>query len=310
MKHDVSIIIPTWNGKDLLAKYLPSVIVAAEKLGDTFKELIVVDDASTDDSDQFLRRTFPQVTIVSHSKNRGFINAINSGIGHASGSLVLLLNSDIEPHPDAFMPLIRHFDDPLLFGVSGRIYGDDKKTFLYGNRGASFRFGHFYLREKDEYATSQNLFVCGGAGIFSRDKFLALGGFDTLYSPMYYEEQDISYRALKRGWHIAYEPTSVMYHEIRGTIGKLARSKKLSYLSARNNYLFVIKNITDIRYTLQALFCIPLFLLRDVCQLKFRFWIAFACALPRIPHALYNRLKEQPHRRCSDRDILSRVASS
>lgn len=302
-----SIVIPNWNGKALLAKYLPSVINAAKQLGSNLKEIIVVDDGSTDNSAEFVIQNFPSVKILRHEKNIGFHRAVNSGFKASTGKIVILLNSDIEPEQNAFTTLVPHFKDPLLFGVSGRIYAEDKKTFLYGNRGGYFKHGHFSLAEKDEYATSQNLFVCGGGGAFSREKFLTLGGFDTLYYPFYYEEQDVSYRALKRGWHIAYEPKSLMYHEIRGSIGKKMKNKKISYISARNNYLFAIKNITDLNYTVQMLFFIPIFLLRDISKLKFRFWIAFIMAIPRIPQAVIKRFKEQAFFAKKDKDIFLQV---
>jgi len=310
MKKTVSIVIPNWNGKKLLAKNLPAVISAAEKLGNTLHEIIVVDDGSADDSSMFIKKEFPSVRLIELKKNVGFHTATNTGFKESAADIVILLNSDIEPHPDAFISLVPHFEDPDLFGVNGRIYSGDKKDFLYGNRGAYFKWGHFFLCEKNEFDTSQNLFVCGGAGAFDRKKFLSLGGFDTLYHPFYYEEQDISYRALKHGWHIDYETKSIMYHQIRGSIGKKMNQKKISYISARNNYLFVIKNMTDLDHTCAFILFIPLFLVRDLFRLQFRFWIAFAMALPRIPSALLKRFKEQKNYTRTDKEILRIVIQS
>jgi len=310
MQKTVSIIIPNWNGKKLLAKNLPSVLAAADKLETALHEIIIVDDGSTDGSSSFLNERFPSVTVIALEKNVGFHRATNIGFNKSSSDIVILLNSDVEPAPDAFIHLIPHFDNPELFGVNGRIYSGDKQNFLYGNRGAYFKWGHFFLCEKNEFDSSQNLFVCGGAGAFDRKKFLALGGFDILFSPFYYEEQDVSYRALKRGWHIRYEPASIMYHQVRGSIGKKISTKRIGYISARNNYLFVVKNITDIDYTLATLLFIPLFLIRDIFCLRFRFWIAFAMTLPRIPSALIKRFKEHKYSVRTDKEILRSVIQS
>jgi O-antigen biosynthesis protein len=307
MQKTVSIVIPNWNGKELLLKNIPAIIQAGKELGSALQEIIVVDDGSTDGSAECVHTAFPSVTVIALKENIGFHRATNTGFQKSTAEIVILLNSDIEPAPGAFTPLIPHFEDPLLFGVSGRIYSGDKTTFLYGNRGGSFKRGHFFLYEKKEFDDSQSLFVCGGAGAFSREKFLSLGGFDTLFYPFYYEEQDISYRALKRAWHIGYEPASLMYHQVSASIGKKLRAKKIGYISARNNYLFVIKNITDTAYTLQYIVWIPLFLIRDLFSLRFRFWIAFFLALPRLPEALYKRYKEKPHSRISDSTIFARV---
>lgn len=309
MQKTVSIVIPNWNGQALLEKNLPSVIKAAEALSDALSDIIIVDDGSTDTSVSFLKEHYPQIRTIALKRNIGFHRATNMGFNQSTSDIIILLNTDIEPEPDAFVPLLPHFDDPDLFGVSGRIYNGTKDTFLYGNRGGLFRWGHFFLYEKEEFDTSQNLFVCGGAGAFHRKRFLELGGFDTLFHPFYYEEQDISYRALKRGWQIRYEPQSIMYHQIRGSIGKKMKNKRISYISARNNYLFVIKNITHPLYTLEMILFIPLFLLRDLVFLKFRFWIAFVMALPRIPRALISRFREKKNYIISDRSLLKRTPS-
>ncbi len=304
----VSVLIPTWNGTELLKKYLPSVIAAADKLGEKFDEVIVVDDGSTDGTSELMRVSFPGVTYYNLKKNIGFHRAVNYGFKQAKSDVVILLNSDIEAEENSFLPLVSRFDESDdIFGVSGRIYSSDKKSFLYGNRGGYFKYGHFNLYEKGEFDTNtQSLFVCGGGGAFDREKFLSLGGFDTLFSPFYYEEQDISYRALKRGWKVLYEPDSVLYHKVSATI--LKKKKYVGYISARNNYLFSIKNITDKKYTAEMFLYIPLFLVRDLFRFRFRFWIAFAMALPRIPEAIYKREKEKRYYIYSDAEIFRRVS--
>jgi len=305
---NVSILIPNWNGRELLEKNLPAVMRAAENLGTDLHEIIIVDDGSTDDSVAFLRTHYPLIRVHRQPRNLGFHHAVNTGLRVSTGNIIILLNTDVEPDPNAFTPFLPHFDNPFLFGVSGKIFNGEKTTFLYGNRGGVFRHGHFSLKEKPESDTSsQNLFVCGGAGAFSRDKFMQLGGFDRLYYPFYYEEQDVSYRALKRGWKIAYEPQSIMYHQIQGTIGKRLNNFRISLISARNNYLFSIKNITDSTWTIEQFIFIPLFLIRDLFRLRIRFILAFFMAIPRIPHAIISRYKEKAHHVITDREILKSV---
>jgi len=141
----------------------------------------------------------------------------------------------------------------------------------------------------------------------NRQKYLALGGFDSMYHPLYYEEIDLSYRALKRGWKVHYEPQSIAYHKVQATITRQEKLRRISLISARNNYLFVWKNILDRSMTLTFLFYIPLFLLRDLFRLKSRFWVAFYLALKRLPRALRGRSIEQSDVLYSDREILSRI---
>ena len=141
----------------------------------------------------------------------------------------------------------------------------------------------------------------------NRQRYLDLGGFDSMYHPLYYEEIDLSYRALKRGWKVHYESQSIAYHKVQATITRQEKRRRISLISARNNYLFVWKNILDRSMTLTFLFYIPLFLLRDMFHLKSRFWIAFCMALKRLPKALKGRAKEQSDVLYSDNEILSRV---
>ena len=141
----------------------------------------------------------------------------------------------------------------------------------------------------------------------NRQKYLDLGGFDAMYHPLYYEEIDLSYRALKRGWNIYYEPKSIAYHKVQATITQQEKQHQISLISARNNYLFVWKNILDRSMTFTFLFYIPLFLIRDVFRLKSRFWIAFYMALKRLPKALKGRTIEKSDVLYSDQEILSRI---
>ncbi|MBN1492948.1 MAG: glycosyltransferase [Candidatus Omnitrophica bacterium] len=304
----LDIIIPNWNGRELLEKNLPAVFTAFENVRTEKKRLTVIDDGSDDDSVKYLAEHYPSIMVITNGTNQGFHNAVNRAVSESTADVIILLNNDMQPETFAldvlYVPFVWASD---LFAVTGRIYADDKKTFLYGNRGGIFKCGHFHLKEKPEFSLSQTLFACGGGAAFDREKFIELGSFDTLFSPFYYEEQDISYRALKRGYKILYEAKSVMHHQVRATIGKTMSEKNLGYISARNNYLFVLKNITDPDYTLAFLFFTPLFILSTLLKGNPRFLIAFVMAMPRIPRALLSRLKEQRYYVKKDREIFKAV---
>ena len=309
---DITLIITNWNGVDLLRECLPSIHAAVKYDAAHSYEVMVVDDCSTDNSLEMLSREFPWVRQERTPKNMGFHGANNYGVQLASSIIVLPMNNDIKLHEQALYHLARHFD-PIVpentstFAISGKFYGFDTTTFLYGNRGGYFHRGHFYLYEKDENDASQTLFACGGAFMVDRKRYLDLGGFDLMYHPLYYEEIDLCYRALKRGWTVRYEPASIAYHKIQGTITKQEKLKQIRLISARNNYLFVWKNILDLPMTLSFLFFIPLFLLRDLCKGKFRFWAAFYMAIKRLPAALRGRRKEKSAVLFSDYEILCRI---
>lgn len=304
---DITLIITNWNGKDLLRECLPSILKAAAYDSKRAYEVMVVDDCSADESLKVLEEEFPEVTRVKTPANMGFQGANNYGVEKARSKLVMPMNNDIKLDEEALFHLAGHFEQDDIFSVSGKFFGFDKKTFLYGNRGGYFRNGHFYLYEKEPDDNSQTLFACGGAFMADRKRYLRLGGFDALYHPLYYEEIDLSYRALKRGWEVRYEPRSVAYHKTQSTITKQQKRRSIELISARNNYLFVWKNIIDPSFTLQFVFFIPVFLARDLFKLKSRFWVSFFMALKRMPAALKSRRKEKSETLFSDHEILGRI---
>ena len=304
---DITLVITNWNGKDLLRECLPSILKAVAFDSKRFYEIMVVDDCSTDDSLKFLEEEFPNVNRVKTPVNMGFQKANNYGIKKTDSRLVMPMNNDIKLDEDALFHLAEHFEQGNVFSVSGKFFGFDGKTFLYGNRGGYFKNGHFYLYEKEPDDNSQTLFACGGAFMVDRKRYLELGGFDNLYHPLYYEEIDLSYRALKRGWEVCYEPKSIAYHKVQSTITKQEKKRSIELISARNNYLFVWKNILDPSFTLQFIFFIPLFLIRDLFKLKSRFWVAFFMAIKRMPTVLKSRKEEKREALISDHEILNRI---
>ena len=198
MRKSVSLVIANWNGRNLLKECLPSIIEAVKFDNDRKYIIQVVDDCSNDDSIPYLEKHFPDIKIIKTTVNMGFQGAVNFGVKNSKSELVAVLNNDMKIRKNAFQILSARFDKEDIFAATGAVFGWDKKTFLYGNRCGYFRNGHFYLFEKERYNSSQTLFACGGAFICNRAKFLELNGFDTIFHPLYYEEIDLSYRAMKR----------------------------------------------------------------------------------------------------------------
>jgi GT2 family glycosyltransferase/glycosyltransferase involved in cell wall biosynthesis len=242
-----SVVIPNWNGKDLLEKYLPSVI---EAMGGN--EILVVDNGSEDGSAEFVRATFPQVTVLALPENLGFGGGSNAGFRAASNDIVVLLNSDMRVAPDFLAPLIEGFADPDVFAVSCQIFfsDPDKLREETGLTQAWWQDGGLRVRHRiDDHV--RDLFPCfyggGGSCAFDRRKFLELGGFDRLLAPFYLEDTDLGYMAWKRGWKVLYQPRSVVYHEHRGTIGKKFTYEYIQSVLNKNFLLFCQKNIHEWR---------------------------------------------------------------
>ncbi len=240
-----SVVIPNWNGKDLLARYLPSVI---EAMGGN--EIIVVDNGSTDGSAEFVRETFPAVKVLALPQNLGFGGGSNAGFRAAANDVVVLLNSDMRVAPDFLAPLLEGFADPDVFAVSCQIFFSDPNKLREetGLTQAWWQDGMLRVRHRiDDRVT--DLFPCfyggGGSCAFDRRKFLELGGFDELLAPFYLEDTDLGYMAWKRGWKVLYQARSVVYHEHRGTIGKTFSYGYIQSVLNKNFLLFCQKNIHE-----------------------------------------------------------------
>lgn len=284
-----SVVIPNWNGKSLLQKNLPMVLKIP------FDEYLVVDDASQDGSTEFLQKNFPQVKTLVNKKNKGFSYTVNRGVGKAKGDIVFLLNSDVLPKNNIIPPVMRHFKDPKVFGVSLREEG-------YWWARPKFENG-FLGHEPGEATKSSHitLWISGGSGTFRKSMWEKLGGMDTLFSPFYWEDLDLSYRALKHGWKLVWEPTAVVEHKHESTINPENFSQKyLDHIKERNQLLFQWKHLpTNLLLTKH--------LLGVLWRLKNPGYAAILLlALANLPTTLLRRIQEKKVSNLSTQDVLAK----
>ena len=241
-----SLVIPNWNGRELLERYLPSVVAAAQ--GNPDNEVIVVDNGSRDGSAELVRERFPQVRLLELEENRGFGGGSNAGVRAAKNDVVVLLNSDMRVEPGFLAPLLEGFNDERVFAVSCQIFFTDaeRRRDETGLTQGAWREGALRLRHRVDPGVT-DLYPCfyggGGSCAFDRRKFLELGGFDALLKPFYLEDADLGYLAWKRGWQVFYQPRSAVYHEHRGTIGRHFGARAIQAAYQKNFVLFAWKNI-------------------------------------------------------------------
>lgn len=246
-RHDcATVVIPNWNGRDLLEKYLPSVVDALANNPEN--EILVIDNASTDGSADFVAERFPQVRLIRSETNLGFGGGSNLGFREAKNDIVVLLNSDMRVEPDFLAPLLAPFRDPLVFAVACQIFFSDpkKRREETGLTQGWWDAGRIRVSHRIDSEITE-AFPCfyagGGSSAFDRRKFLELGGFEEVLRPFYYEDTDLGLMAWKRGWKVLYQPASVVYHEHRGTIGRKFSPRYVQSILKKNAVLFVWKNI-------------------------------------------------------------------
>lgn len=241
-----SVVIPTWNGRELVDRLLRSLFESGLS---SDAELIVVDDGSDDGTAEHIGATFPNVHVIRHEKNRGFGASCNTGITASQFQVVLLLNNDLIVCPDFADSLLAHFQDDRVFAVNPQVFQMDGQSPGGGLVRGYWHAGLLRLRwsdsEQQRNRSALTLYANGAACALSREKFIALGGFDSLYEPFYSEDLDLSYRAWQRGWEIRYEPQSRVRHSHGGTIKSSYSPGYVEHISRRNRILFVWRNVRD-----------------------------------------------------------------
>lgn len=258
----ISIVIPNRNGAGLLKKNLPSVIAAAKG-----GEIIVVDDASTDNSVNFLQNEFPSVRVVHSAYHHGFASTVNIGVQAAVGEIVVLLNTDVRPEKDFLAPLVKHFSDPSVFAVGCLEKSlEGEKIVLRGRGEAKWEKG-FFIHWRGEVNKTTTAWVSGGSSAFRKSIWEKLGGMDRIYDPFYWEDIDLSYRALKAGYRILFEPKSVVVHEHEiGAIKREYSAIRVKIIAYRNQFLFIWKNLSGLNMVLAHAIWTPVRLLQALLR--------------------------------------------
>ena len=307
----VSVVIPSYNGRSLLEKYLPMMLSACRKCPVTV-EIIVVDDASKDDSVGFLANRFPEVQVLANEMNMGFAATMNRGIEAATGDILLALNTDMAVGDDLFGKSLDWFADPAVFSVTPNL--------VYPHNGRSqsitrLKTGFCWFRALElQLADLPSLegeipifFGSGGASFYDRLKLVSLGGFDTLYHPFYIEDIDLSYRAWKAGWKCLAEPSVTVYHESNATIKSHYWKRYIKTVSDRNRILFMWLNVTDWDLIVRYFFFLPLSLLYDVVAFRKYKFVGFFWALKYLPQVPESRRKRKECFRIQDREVFRMI---
>ena len=310
---NISIVIPTWNGRRLLERCLPPLCAALEQCPGAW-EIIVVDDASADGTEHWLAREWPQVRVEAMPRRRGFVHAANRGMDAARFTFVCLLNNDMEIAPDFFPPIFECFEDERVFAVSAQARDVETGALNIGRRVRYIENNEIKGggREEDAERVGYTLFASGGASVFRTQAVRDLGGLDTMYAPFYIEDADLGYRAWKRGWIIVYEPRATakhvggasIYMKSAPAIVRLLNGVRVRSIIHRNATLFYIKNITDPDLWASYKWLFVRWAATNFVKFRWTYLLGMAAALPRLGHALAGRRIETRVCSLTDRKFL------
>ena len=308
---NISIIIPNYNGEELLRKNLPKVIESVRDYKDNV-EVILVDDCSSDNSiDEIknqkskIKNTNQKLKIIKNEKNLGFSSTVNRGIKESKGEIIVLLNTDVSPEKDFLTPLISHFKDERLFAVGCMDKSIENGKIVLRGRGTGKWKRGFFVHSRGEVNKTNTFWVSCGSGAFRKSIWDKLGGLDTLYNPFYWEDIDLSYRAIKSGYKILFEPKSVVTHEHeKGAIKKKYSASQIKTIAYRNQFIFVWKNATDLNLQFLHLFWLPYHSTKAFASGEWAFVLGFFQAFIRLPQVMKSKIRSQKYFTKSDREVV------
>lgn len=318
----VSIVIPNYNGRELISQNIPAVVAACQyyiqETGNPC-ELIVVDDASPDDSAAVLKdlvNTFPsegdfRFTYLVHNHNQGFSGAMNTGIESAQYPILVSLNSDVRVTQEFLVPLVQHFasrDD--LFSVKCNSILPDGTNESIKKIQITKGLVEPVLETNLPHTPVEIVYADAGSCAYDREKLVSLGMFDRLYSPFYFEDFDLGYRACKRGWVNLYEPTSTVYHDHNQTVKKVVKDMNANPAFIAHRDIFNIKNIHEPSLRREALKYRILRFGKNLITLNAPLLKGFQIMITKWPQAIKHHGLDAPHETVSDAELIEKFKIS
>lgn len=272
----------------------------------------------------------PTIRYLRNAKNLGFSQTCNKGIAAANYPLIFLLNNDVEVEINAIAPLVRHFADDEVFAVHCRVF--ELETGRECGTGKVGSFARGFIRVHQSYAANDDathpseknlpedfaaaclqqdeskplysMFAGGGSAMFDRDKFLAIGGFEHLLSPFYWEDVEISYRAWKRGFKVLYEPHSVVKHRVSSTISKL-NQRRVRLIEQRNRIIYHWIHLQDSSLLIANILWVTLLAMTALLRFAPMFFLSVVEALKRLPAIRQRRREESLQAKRTDRELFA-----
>ncbi len=249
MSGSVAVVILNWNGKALLEKLLPGVIQHTPGAS-----IYVADNCSTDNSIEFLRENYPEVSVILNETNCGFSEGYNRALFSLTEDYFVLLNSDVEVTPHWLEPMLEILKSDSSIACCQPKIKDyyNRENFEYAGAAGGYidRFGYPFCRgrlftslEPDEgqYDDAREIFWASGACMLIRASlYKECGGLDASFFA-HMEEIDLCWRLINRGYKIYYTPKATVYHMGGGTLSKISPRK--TYLNFRNSLWVLLKNL-------------------------------------------------------------------
>lgn len=297
----ISIVIPNYNGRDLLEKNIPSLLSALKSFD---FEIIVVDDCSTDDSVKFLKNSYPNIIVIKSNKNQGFSTTCNKGIYASKNQFLCLSNTDVTFTENYFNKALPYFKEPNVFAVKGDIinYTDNKNNIVNKEATSLLYFKRGFLRFNQKIKPDPKTFTgeingqfvfLGSCFVCSREKMLELNGYNEIFSPFYWEDADLAIRALRKNYKLIYAPECEIFHQTSSTISRNRSNIRRRVTSNRNKFIFTWLHLHKPRNIIQHILFTLLSLFSRWIIFDWKYYYSFIWAMSRF--IKYKLIRKKHH---------------
>ena len=308
---NISIVVPNYNGEEILKKNLPVLLKAVNNFRENKIEVVIADDCSEDGSIQVIEefvKDNKNLKLVKSEKNKGFSTNVNKGVRESSGEIIVLLNTDVIANNSFLNPLIEHFSDDSVFAVGCLNESVENEKIVLRGRGIGKWEKGFLMHKAGDLEKTNTLWISGGSGAFRKKIWDKLGGLDEVYDPFYWEDIDISYRAQRAGFKTLFEKKSVVRHEHeKGAIKSIYTPLQVKKIAYRNQFIFVWKN-ADFEKIISHLLWLPYHLVNGIKGDR-ALLLGFIDALFRLHNILNSRSIHRKQFVVSDKEVLENLTS-
>ena len=263
-KINTAVVILNWNGIKWIKKFLPTIIEKSNEAN-----IYIADNASTDESVDFVNNNYPSVKIIQNSSNEGYAKGYNDALKKLDENYYILINSDIEVTDNWINPIINLMEqDTSIAACQPKILDyTNRDNFEYAGASGGYidNLGYPYCRgrifsdlEKDvnQYDDIKEVFWASGACLFIRaESFKDINGFDNDFFA-HQEEIDLCWRLKNNGFKVMVNPKSTVFHVGGGTLKSASPFK--TYLNFRNNLFMLFKNLPFLKLLVTLLLRLPL----------------------------------------------------
>lgn len=268
-------------------------------------EIVIVNDYPKDrELRALVKKICPQCMYVQNSKNIGFGSSVNVGVALASKPFVMLLNSDVLLSDTSFTYALKKFKrDAHLFAVS--FAQKEKNGSIVGANTGRFTEGLFVHSAKSCAKECFTLWPEGGSCMFRKKIYEQLGGYDSLYSPFYWEDVDLGYRAWKNSYRCLFMPSILVEHHHETTIRRYFSGTHIRFIAQRNQLLFVWKNM-DRKNVLHHVLLLPLYMFRALFH-NLLFFFSLIAALSKLSSVMMIRKSMIKNNQLTDEKIEKNI---